>query len=318
MHLQSNAGRSTTIPQTRTLNRILNPRMIRTLVTLFAGLLGLAFGSFLNVCLSRWPEDESVVHPRSHCRNCEHSLAWWENIPLLSWILLRGKCRECRTLIGLRYPVVELAVGGLWAYTAWAFEAQFFDRGHEPPVFLLAIIVIVGQFLFYWLMIALAALDAEHLWLPNVITLPGIALGIAVSFITELATGRNFLVSSEPLRLFGERVLAIIVTAGVLLLIRWLYWVFRHREGMGLGDVKLIAMLAAWLGLPATLLAFFIGSMLGAIAGLIVIALPATRDEGQGWATTKLPFGTFLCIGGIASSLWGQPIIAAYLHAMGF
>jgi leader peptidase (prepilin peptidase) / N-methyltransferase len=109
-----------------------------------------------------------------------------------------------------------------------------------------------------------------------------------------------------------------VVTAGLLLLIRWLYWIFRHREGMGLGDVKLIAMLAAWLGLPATLLTFFISAMLGAIAGLIVIAIPSKRDEGEGWATTKLPFGTFLCIGGIASSIWGKPIIAAYLHFIGF
>jgi leader peptidase (prepilin peptidase) / N-methyltransferase len=292
--------------------------MIRTLLTVFAGLLGLAFGSFLNVCLSRWPEDESVVHPRSHCRNCAHVLAWWENTPLLSWIVLRGKCRECKTWIGLRYPIVELAVGGLWAYTAWIFSGQFIELGDRSSILLLATIVLLGQFVFYWLLVGLAALDAEHLWLPNVITLPGIALGIAFSFFTDLAASRNFSVSPGPLRLVGERVLAIVVTSGLLLLIRWLYWVFRHRDGMGLGDVKLIAMLAAWLGLPATLLTFFISAMLGAIAGLIVIAIPSKRDEGEGWATTKLPFGTFLCIGGIASSIWRQPIIAAYLRFIGF
>jgi leader peptidase (prepilin peptidase) / N-methyltransferase len=292
--------------------------MIRTLVTVFAGLLGLAFGSFLNVCLSRWPEDESVVRPRSHCRNCAHTLAWWENIPLLSWIWLRGRCRECRTWIGVRYPVVELAVGGLWAWTAWVSAKQFIELADERPILLLATIVIVGQFIFYWLLVGLAALDAENLWLPNVITLPGIALGIAFSFFTDVAAGRNSSVSPGPLRLIGERILAIIVTAGLLLLIRWLYWIIRHREGMGLGDVKLIAMLAAWLGLTATLLAFFIGALLGAVAGLVVIAIPSVRDDGEGWATTKLPFGTFLCIGGIASSLWGQPIISAYLRYIGF
>ena len=309
------------VPQGRTADRILNARMIRTLVTVFAGLLGLAFGSFLNVCLSRWPEDESIVQPRSHCRSCTHTLAWWENIPLLSWIVLGGRCRECKTWIGLRYPVVELAVAVLWAWTAWTFEKQFVEltgqTSIQTSIFLLATIVILGQFVFYWLLVGLAALDAEHLWLPNVITLPGIALGIAFSFFTDMAAGRDFSVSPGPFRLLGERVLAIVVTAGLLLLIRWLYGVFRHREGMGLGDVKLIAMLAAWLGLPATLLAFFIGAMLGAVAGLVVIAVPATRDE-EGWATTKLPFGTFLCIGGIASSIWGQPIIAAYLRAIGF
>jgi leader peptidase (prepilin peptidase)/N-methyltransferase len=292
--------------------------MIRTLVTVFAGLLGLAFGSFLNVCLSRWPEGESVVHPLSHCRNCAHALAWWENIPLLSWILLRGRCRECGTWISLRYPVVELAVGALWAWTAWTLAGQFNDPAQMAPSSFLAIIIVLGQFVFYWILVALATLDAENLWLPNMITLPGIALGLLFSFITDLAAGRYLMVSPGPLRLIAERVLAIVVTAGLLLLIRWLYWIFRHREGMGLGDVKLIAMLAAWMGLPATLLAFFIGAMLGAVAGLIVIALPAARDEGEGWATTKLPFGTFLCIGGIASSLWGQPIIAGYLHLIGF
>jgi leader peptidase (prepilin peptidase) / N-methyltransferase len=285
--------------------------MIRMFATVFAGLLGLAFGSFLNVCLSRWPEDESVVQPRSHCRNCEHTLAWWENIPLLSWIVLRGKCRECKTWIGLRYPLVELAVGGLWAWTVWTLTALM------APDYLPATIFIVGQFVFYWILVALAALDAENLWLPNMITLPGIVLGLLFSFTADWASGHYFNVSPGPLRLIAERILAIVVTAGLLLLIRWLYWVFRHREGMGLGDVKLIAMLAAWLGLPATLLAFFIGAMLGGFAGLVVIAVPAARDD-EGWATTKLPFGTFLCIGGIAASLWGQPIIAAYLHFVGF
>jgi len=92
--------------------------MIRILGTIFAGLLGLAFGSFLNVCLSRWPEGESVVKPRSHCRHCSHTLAWWENVPLASWLVLRGRCRGCGAWIGWRYPLVEAAVGGLWAWQA--------------------------------------------------------------------------------------------------------------------------------------------------------------------------------------------------------
>ncbi len=93
------------------MDRILNSRMIRILGTIFAGLLGLAFGSFLNVCLSRWPAGESVIKPRSHCRNCDHTLAWWENVPLVSWLVLRGRCRNCRGWIGWRYPVVEAGGG---------------------------------------------------------------------------------------------------------------------------------------------------------------------------------------------------------------
>src|ERR1035437_11155242 len=101
--------------------------MIRVLGTVFAALLGLAFGSFLNVCLSRWPEGESVVKPRSHCRTCARTLAWWENVPLLSWLSLRGRCRGCGTWIGMRYPVVEAAVGALWAIQAWRLLPELLD-----------------------------------------------------------------------------------------------------------------------------------------------------------------------------------------------
>jgi leader peptidase (prepilin peptidase)/N-methyltransferase len=300
--------------------------MIRTLVTVFAGLLGLAFGSFLNVCLSRWPEGESIVHPRSHCRNCEHTLAWWENIPLLSWIVLRGRCRECKEWVSVRYPLVELAIGALWAYTTWRQIPELRDQHLLFSAIAPDLLALVGTMLFYWLLVALAALDAEHLWLPNMITIPGLVLGVLFTI------AKTVLVAMSPVHdtvnwletiwyevrpvLFWT-IIGIVVTAGLLLLIRWLYWIFRRREGMGLGDVKLIAMLAAWLGLPATLLAFFISSILGAIAGLVVIAVPSLRNAGEGWVTSKLPFGTFLCIGGIISSLWGERIIAAYLDAVG-
>jgi leader peptidase (prepilin peptidase)/N-methyltransferase len=112
-------------------------------------------------------------------------------------------------------------------------------------------------------------------------------------------------------------VLAIVTAAGMVLLLRWLYGLIRHREGMGLGDVKLMALLAAWLGLPATLLAFLIGTFLGAIAGIAVILFPSRREDPKDWATTRLPFGTFLCIGGIVASLWGVAIINAYMRWVG-
>ena len=301
--------------------RILNPRMIRTLATVFAGLLGLAFGSFLNVCLSRWPEGESIAHPRSHCRNCQHTLAWWENIPLLSWIMLRGRCRECKAWISIRYPLVELALGCLWGCTVWNSSLWNPDPDRTALTFSIGVFRVVAGLIFYWLALALAFLDAEHLWLPNILTLPGILLGILAYSLPEVVQRYwGTFTAQDPgwVASVLERLVSIFICAGLLLLIRWLYWVFRHREGMGLGDVKLIAMLAAWLGLSSTLFAFFIGSIVGAIAGLVVIAVPTLRDEGQGWATSKLPFGTFLCIGGILSNLWGDRIIAAYLRAIGF
>jgi len=301
--------------------------MIRILATGFAGLLGLAFGSFLNVCVSRWPAGESVVAPRSHCRNCEHTLAWWENVPLVSWVVLRGRCRGCGAGISWRYPLVELAVGGLWAVAAQGFFKNINEPGPWTTFHIYySIVTLLSQCLFFWLMVALAFLDAEHLWLPNLLTLPGIVLGF-VAFLTAawfraldvLAFyGAIQLRNRFLFQIAWHRLAGILAAAGLVLLLRWLYGLIRHREGMGLGDVKLMALLAAWLGLPGTLLAFFIGTMLGAIAGIVVILVPSRREAPNDWATTRLPFGTFLCVGGIVSSLWGAPIIAAYMRWAGF
>jgi leader peptidase (prepilin peptidase)/N-methyltransferase len=293
--------------------------MIRILGTIFAGLLGLAFGSFLNVCLSRWPAGESVIKPRSHCRHCDHTLSWWENIPLLSWLFLRGRCRNCRAWIGWRYPVVELTVGVLWAFAVWQVLPFVLDFSASAISVSASLAACIGQMVFYWLLIALAMLDAEHLWLPNFLTLPGIALGLGAFFLPEaIQKYWGDFYPQFPGLFQGtiDRVIAILAAAALILLIRWLYKLIRHREGIGLGDAKLMAMLAAWLGLPGALLAFVLGVVLGALAALVLLAVPSARTEN--WAMTKLPLGTFLCIGGIVSSLWGQPILAAYLRWAGF
>jgi leader peptidase (prepilin peptidase)/N-methyltransferase len=318
--------------------------MIRILGTVFAGLLGLAFGSFLNVCVSRWPKGESVVHPRSHCRNCGRTLKWWENVPLVSWLALRGSCRTCGARISWRYVVVETAVGVLWAIVVWrALGPQIFgDTVHpyhlselSPPVVLYEVTLAVGMMLLLWLLIALATLDVEYFWLPDRLTLPGIGLGVALGIgwlfaLIGLANSAEML-PPEPLALssYGiyhhlfphldlasravlNLVIDPVIAAALILLIRWLYKLIRRREGLGLGDVKLMAMLAAWLGLPGALLSFFLGVVLGAIVAVIALA------RGKASSMTKLPLGTFLCIGGIVSALWGQQIIAAYLRWSGF
>ncbi|HEX9199611.1 MAG TPA: A24 family peptidase, partial [Acidobacteriaceae bacterium] len=125
--------------------------------------------------------------------------------------------------------------------------------------------------------------------------------------------------TGQPLiwQAIGERLLAIVVAAAIVLLIRWVYWLIRRHEGMGLGDAKLMALLAAWLGLPSTLLAFGLGVLMGAVVGLVFIALPSARRAESNWAMIKLPLGTFLCIGGIISGLWGPQIISAYLTWVG-
>ncbi len=293
-----------------------NSRMIRVLGTVFAALAGLAFGSFLNVCLSRWPEGESVVQPRSHCRSCSHTLAWWENVPLASWLALRGRCRICGEAIGWRYPLVELAVGVLWAISGYQFAVPESVMGSTHQA-VLALLHIAYSAIFYWILVGLAALDAEYLWLPDALTVPGILLGIA---FTVLRLGHFTGAGAHPSLLFLllNTAFSIVAAAGLILLIRWAYWLVRRREGVGLGDAKLMALLAAWLGLPGALLAFALGVVMGAVASLALLAIPAVRRDPERWALTKLPLGTFLCIGGAVSGLWGQGIIAAYLRWAGF
>jgi leader peptidase (prepilin peptidase)/N-methyltransferase len=293
--------------------------MIRILGTIFAGLLGLAFGSFLNVCLSRWPAGESIVHPRSHCMSCSRTLAWWENIPLASWLFLRGRCRGCRAWISWRYPLVELAVGVLWATVAWRSLDGLLDL--VGAAFPLELSRIFGRMIFCWLLIALAAFDAEDLWLPDRLTWPGIAIGFVYSLIPIPFGGTFALVhvgNNVHVQAAIASLLSILLAAGLILLIRWIYWLIRRREGIGLGDAKLMAMLAAWLGLPGALLSFGLGVVLGAIAALVLLVLPSTREDKTGWAHIKLPLGTFLCVGGIVSSLWGERIIDAYRRWTGF
>jgi leader peptidase (prepilin peptidase)/N-methyltransferase len=314
--------------------------MVRILGTIFVGLLGLAFGSFLNVCVSRWPEDESVVEPRSHCRNCGRTLSAWENIPLVSWIALRGRCRTCQAPISWRYPLVELALGILWALVGWQFPLWTFDPNLPRTAFIYAVGAAVGLMAFYWLLVALAVLDGENLWLPNRLTVPGALLGYAFAILNPIfqvqldsITGLPLTSSWESLRsgllhAAFSRLLGILAAAGLILLIRWVYWLIRRQEGIGLGDAKLMALLAAWLGFPGALLAFVIGVLLGTIAAVSLLLTPkpvpahkrssAQESSAQSWSMTRLPLGTFLCIGGIISALWGQQIIAAYLRMEGF
>jgi leader peptidase (prepilin peptidase)/N-methyltransferase len=283
--------------------------MIRIYGTGLAALLGLAFGSFLNVCLTRWPEAESVVKPRSHCRSCGRTLAWWENIPLLSWIALRAKCRTCSAKISWRYPMVELLIAVLWACFWWRSYGAF-----------LPLVYGLGMLGFTWVIVAIAFLDAEHLWIPNFLTLPVTIFGGLWSISLMKAVERDFKLPDDPWSTFKDMsqvLIWIAIPAALVLLIRWAYWLIRRREGIGIGDAKLMAMLGAWLGLSGAMVSFAVGVLLGAIFALIVLAIPAGRRESDTWLTSRLPLGTFLCVGGIISALWGNTIAAAYLHWVG-
>ena len=282
---------------------------IRLTGTIFAALLGLAFGSFLNVCLTRLPEEESVVAPRSHCRNCDHILSWWENLPLVSWILLRGRCQSCRNWIGIRYPLVEMAVGALWSGCWFAFSPPL--SSHEPtsiatPHLLAgALTQIIGSQILCWMLVALAVLDLEHFWLPDVITLPGIALG----FIYTMLRSWSSSTLARPISLVDtawQSLLAILTGAGLILLIRLAYWVARHQEGMGLGDAKLMAMLGAWLGFVGSMESFALSVIAAAAAALVWLAVLKIMRNSEDWTKIPLPLGSFLCFAAVFEVFYPQ------------
>jgi leader peptidase (prepilin peptidase)/N-methyltransferase len=205
---------------------------------------------------------------------------------------------------------LELGVALLWCL-AWK---RFWPALVHSPGAAAAFVDLAGLMSLLWLLVALAVLDAEHFWLPNRIIFPGILLGLVFTTLHELFAN-HFDSTVKPLRALFITVVSTVLAAGIILTIRWVYWLVRRQEGIGMGDAKLMAMLGAWLGFPGALLAFVIGVVLGAGFALVVLALP--RRNSESWATTKLPLGTFLSIGGIVSALWGQAMLSAYLHWSG-
>jgi leader peptidase (prepilin peptidase) / N-methyltransferase len=239
--------------------------------------IGLAVGSFLNVCIHRLPRGRSIVWPSSRCAACDRPLSWYENIPILSYAALRGRCRTCRAWSSIRYPVVE-------AITAAAFVLQFLALGWTP---LLAV-----RLLFSAALVVLFAIDFEHFILPDAITIPGILVGLGCAFF--LPPGPT------------DAALGALVGAGVLLVMFavWLY--FRGIEALGMGDVKMMAMVGVFLGLKLTLLTLVLGSFLGSILGILVLLT-------GGHMKTPLPFGTFLSVAAFIASIYGNSIVSWYV-----
>jgi leader peptidase (prepilin peptidase)/N-methyltransferase len=219
----------------------------------------------------------------------------------------------------VRYPLVEAAVGGLWGTLMWYSGADIFRPDVQGGAFWLVLGGTICSLGFLWLLVVLAVLDAEHLWLPDRLTMPGTVAGFLVfglSLVLGPLADASSATSSEIMRALGVRFVEIFAAAAIILLVRWLYWLMRRREGLGLGDAKLMAMLAAWLGLPLALLSLFLGVVLGAGVAVVML-LTRSRRNGGAWAAAKLPLGTFLCAGGIISALWGQQILSAYLRWAG-
>jgi len=241
-------------------------------------LIGAAIGSFLNVCIYRLPRRESLVWPASHCTSCGRTLSWYENVPILGWLALRGRCRTCGERISIVYPIVELV-------TAVTFVCGYLIYGWTP---LLAV-----RLFFACAMIVLFVIDLQHQILPNVITVPGIVIGFILSF---------FLPPGWVASLLG-----IALGGGVLLAIMEAYARARGFEGLGMGDVKMLAMIGAFLGWQLMLLTLVLGSLAGSLIG---VGLMASRRGGM---KTALPFGTFLAVGALVAAVTGDAILRWYV-----
>jgi leader peptidase (prepilin peptidase)/N-methyltransferase len=244
-----------------------------TIVTL----LGLAIGSFLNVVIHRLPKHESLVSPASRCPSCGYELRAIDNIPIVSYVALLGRCRQCRVRISPRYPIVELA-------TAVLFVLHYLVFGWTP---LLAV-----RLLFSAALVALFVIDLEHRLLPDAITLPGIVVGLVASLF--LPPGLR------------DALIGAIAGGGVLWIIGEAYYRYAGEEGMGGGDVKMLAMVGAFLGWQLVLVTLVFSSIAGAVIGVIVIALR------RGDMKYALPYGTFLAVAGMIASLYGDRIFRWY------
>lgn len=240
---------------------------------------GITWGSFLNVCIHRIPLGESIVHPPSHCPGCNTPILWRDNIPLLGWLALRGRCRQCHTSISPLYPLVELLTGLMTLYVVHTFGMVWES---------LALISLGYAF------VVLSFIDFHHYILPDVITLPGIVLGLLLSWSGWL---------SAPLPDFSHALTGVVAGGGGLWAFAWIFEKITGKQGMGFGDVKLLAMIGAWLGWQALPFTLFFASLVGSVVGLSWMVL-AKRTRAQ-----PIPFGPYLA--GVA---WLYPFLGHVVY----
>ena len=257
--------------------------MLPYLIEVFIFIFGLCIGSFLNVCIYRLPASKSIVHPRSMCSNCGTLIASYDNIPILSYLWLKGRCRHCRIKISLRYPMVEV-LGGLFALGTYLK----FGLTIEALIY----------FLFFTALMVVTFIDLDHRIIPDVITLPGIPICFAAGFALPAIT-------------YKEALLGILIGGGRLFLVAWVYRLFTKKDGMGGGDVNLLAMMGAIVGWKGVLFTIFVASLVGTLAGLAVML------QSRKGMKLAVPFGPFLSIGSITYIFFGTPLIAWYFNLLG-
>jgi len=244
---------------------------------------GALIGSFLNVCIIRLPKEESIISPGSHCPHCKNQIKFYDNIPLISYLLLRGKCRYCKGQISTQYPLVE----GITALSSLVLFMRF-----GPSLSYLI------YFAFVAALIVITVIDLYHQIIPDVISLPGIGVGLLASLIIPQIT-------------FFDSLVGTLLGGGSLFLVATLYqWLFK-REGMGGGDVKLLAMIGAFLGWKAVILTILLGSLIGSIIGISIMVL-----KGKDFKYA-IPFGPFLSLGAVIALFYQNEIIVWYLQYKG-
>jgi len=283
--------------------------MIEILQGIYVFAVGAAIGSFLNVCIGRWPEGLSVVKPRSRCPKCGNQIKASENIPILSWLMLRGKCSNCHERISIQYPIVELLVGLIWL-------DSYGHLGMSFTAFRAAVFVTV--------LLGIAITDAKHFVIPDGFTVFGLGFILLTSFIAL------YLRESEPFAGPWEAILGMCVGAGAISIVGWLGEVWLKRPAMGFGDVTLMAVVGAAVGPVRSLLTIFIAAVLAPIVLLGIVYPLSARgladDKGQtelalevggGWRKRELPFGVFLAPAALIALVHGDAIIAWYLRVSG-
>ena len=275
------------------------------LIYIISGVFGAIIGSFLNVVIHRVPREESIVFPNSRCPSCGAVIAFYDNIPVLSYVVLGGRCRGCSIRISPRYPAVELLTAILFVVVTW----------HDGPG-----IGLPFDLVFTTAIIALVFIDAEHMILPNVITYPGIVFAVLARIAIPLLTGTPHF-DDVPSLMHGTfsglpiwavslvgAFLGALIGGGSLWLMGWTWEKLRGIEAMGLGDVKMMFMVGAYLGWRLTILTIFVGVLSGSLIGIVLMARQRQRDMQM-----LLPFGVFLGLGSIAALLFGTQVAEWYV-----
>jgi len=253
------------------------------IVYVAAFIFGTIVGSFLNVCIIRLPQSKSVVFPPSHCPQCQSPIRFYDNIPILSYLILFGKCRQCQATISPQYPLIEL-IGGTFSL---AFILRY---GVSLQYFI--------YFAFFSALVVIAFIDLRHQIIPDIISL----FGILVGFLSSLILPQLSILDSA---------LGILTGGGSLLLVAILYHLIARREGMGGGDIKLLAMIGAFLGWQGAIFSLVVGSLFGSLTG---IALMIAEKKDRKFA---IPFGPFLSLGAMIYLFWGEEIVRAYFMMLG-